>query len=51
MKTYGCCKRTSYDFPLIKFKNSYSNLEDYKWEDIEIINYQCHSSIKVDMIA
>ena len=43
--------RTPYDFPLIKFKNTYSNLEDYKWEDIEIINYQCHSSIKVDMIA
>jgi hypothetical protein len=28
--------RTPYDFPLIKFKNSYSNLEDYKCEALKI---------------
>ena len=32
--------RTPYDFPLIKFKNSYTNLTDYKWEDIVNVIHQ-----------
>ena len=44
-------KRIPYDFPQIRIKKSYDNLEEYKWEDIEIINYQSHPTIKAQMIA
>lgn len=44
-------ERIPYDFPQIRIKKSYDNLEDYKWDDIEIINYQSHPSIKAQMIA
>ena len=43
--------RIPYDFPQINIKNTYSNIQDYEWSDIDIINYQCHSSIKANMIA
>jgi thymidylate synthase len=44
-------KRIPYDFPQIRIKKSYDNLEEYKWDDIEIINYQSHPTIKAQMIA
>lgn len=43
--------RVPFDFPQIKLKESYDNLENYKWEDIEIINYQSHPTIKAEMVA
>jgi thymidylate synthase len=44
-------QRIPYAFPKLYIKNSYSNIEDYKWEDIEVINYQSHPAIKAPMIA
>lgn len=38
-------------FPWIAFKNVYPDLEDYKWEDIEILNYNSHPPIKFEMVA
>ena len=35
--------------PKINIKNKYSNIEDYKLEDFEIIDYKCHKTIKMDM--
>ena len=44
-------QRIPYDLPQIKIKNSYYSLEKYKWEDIEILNYNCYSAIKAEMIV
>jgi len=44
-------QRIPYDLPQIKIKNSYYSLEKYKWEDIAILNYNCYSSIKAEMIV
>jgi thymidylate synthase len=44
-------RRIPYDFPSINIKKIYDNIENYLWEDIEIINYQSHPSIKAEMIA
>jgi len=44
-------KRIPFDFPTINITNTYSNIENYRWEDIEIINYNSHPAIKYDMVA
>jgi thymidylate synthase/dihydrofolate reductase len=44
-------QRVPNDLPQIQIKNSYYSLEKYKWEDIEILNYNCYSSIKAEMIV
>jgi thymidylate synthase/dihydrofolate reductase len=44
-------QRVPYDLPQIHIKNAHHSLENYKWEDIEIMNYNCHSAIKAEMIA
>jgi len=44
-------QRVPSDIPWIAFKNTYDNIEEYKWEDIEIINYYPHPAIKFEMIA
>ena len=43
--------RKPYVFPQIKFKRKLDKLEDFVWEDIEIINYNYYPSIKAQMIA
>jgi thymidylate synthase len=43
--------RTPYPFPQLNIKNYHDNLEDYKYEDIEMINYMFHPAIKTKMIA
>lgn len=43
-------QRIPYDLPQIHIKTTHDLLENYKWEDIEIINYNCHPIIKADMI-
>lgn len=35
--------------PMIKIKNKYDNIEDFTYDDIEIIGYSPYPSIKVDM--
>jgi dihydrofolate reductase/thymidylate synthase len=44
-------QRIPHIFPWIAFKNTYDNLENYKWEDIEVINYNSHPAIKFEMVA
>jgi len=44
-------QREIYKPPTINIKNKYTNIEDYKWEDIEIINYVSHPALKYDMVA
>ncbi|NLC41390.1 MAG: thymidylate synthase [Erysipelothrix sp.] len=38
--------REPYPLPKLKLLNSYENIEDYKFEDIEIVDYQSHPAIK-----
>jgi len=41
--------RIPYNFPSIKILNKYENIEDYKIDDFEIINYKYHESINLIM--
>ena len=43
--------RKPYVFPQIKFKRNLDKLEDFVWEDIEIINYNHYAKIKAEMVA
>jgi dihydrofolate reductase/thymidylate synthase len=43
--------RIPYDLPQINIKLAHKSLENYKWEDVEIQDYQSHSPIKAEMIA
>lgn len=43
--------RTPYPFPQLNIKNYHDNIEDYQYEDIEILNYMYHPAIKTKMIA
>lgn len=42
--------RTPQDFPKLKILRTPEKIEDYKFEDFELINYNPQSSIKADMI-
>lgn len=44
-------KRIPYDFPKLNIKKKYLNIRDYHWDDIELIDYNSHPAIKLDMIA
>ena len=44
-------ERYPYRFPQIKFKRKLDNLEDFIWDDIEILNYNHHKGIKAEMVA
>jgi thymidylate synthase len=43
--------RVPYAFPQLNIKNYRNNIEDYQYEDIELINYMSHPAIKTKMIA
>lgn len=43
--------RKPFAFPQIKFKRNLSKLEDFVWEDIQILNYYNHKGIKAQMVA
>ena len=43
--------RTPYPFPQLNIKNYHDNIEDYEYEDIEMLNYMSHPAIKTQMIA
>ena len=43
--------REPYTKPILKFKRKISELTDFKFEDIELINYQCYPNIPVKMVA
>ena len=44
-------KRKPFIFPQINFKEQRQNLTDFKWSDIEILNYKHHEAIKAQMVA
>ena len=41
--------RVPFDSPTLIIKNKYENINDYKIDDFEIINYQCHNVVKMKM--
>lgn len=43
--------REPYEFPTISIKGVKDNINDYNITDFELNNYQCHQTIKVDMVA
>ena len=43
--------REPYKFPQLIFKRCVNNLTDFKFEDIELVNYECYPNINVKMVA
>ena len=43
--------REPYPFPKIKINNKYEDINEYKFEDFEIIDYKHHDTIKMKMSA
>lgn len=43
--------RVPYPFPQLNIINFHENIEDYQYDDIELINYISHPAIKTHMIA
>ena len=41
--------RTPYNSPTLMIKNKYKNINEYKFEDFEIIDYNHHPEIKMEM--
>ena len=45
-------KRSPYTFPLINIKSDIpEKIDDYELNNIEVLDYQCHSKVKMDMKA
>ena len=42
-------KRKPLPFPQINIKRQYNNIEDYRENDFEILNYKYHDQIKMEM--
>jgi len=42
-------ERESFELPQIRLKSGIKNIYDFRYDDIEIINYKSHSNIKVDV--
>jgi len=42
--------RKPYNFCKLNIKNSYFEIEQYQFDDFEILNYQCHQSIKTEIV-
>lgn len=43
--------REPFDFPCIEILNERENINDYEVSDFKLIDYNCHDSIKVKMVA
>jgi len=41
--------REPFALPQLKLNPNVKNIDDFKFEDIEILNYQAHPSIKADV--
>ena len=48
---YKQLERKPFEFPKIKIKEKKENIEDYKMEDIQIMNYECWDSLKMKMVV
>jgi thymidylate synthase len=42
--------REPYEFPKMKIKRKCVNIDDYKLDDFDILNYKHHETIKLDMV-
>ena len=42
-------ERKPFEFPKIIIKQQYDNISEYSLKDIELVNYNCHNSIKMEM--
>ena len=42
-------KRSPSYFPTFEVKNKYDNIDDYKIEDFELVNYNPQETIKMEM--
>lgn len=45
------CSRLPYKFPTLVVNKNYTEIEDYKFEDITIQDYKSHPSIRYEMVA
>ena len=43
--------REPFQFPQLKFKRAVKDLTDFKFEDLELIDYNCYPNIQIKMIA
>jgi thymidylate synthase len=43
--------REPYQFPLLKINRIVNDLTDFKFDDFELINYQCYPNIVAKMVA
>jgi thymidylate synthase len=44
-------KRVPTVLPTLTFKKEFTNINDLEWEDIELINYKPHPTLKANMVA
>ena len=44
-------EREPYELPTLKINEKFSNINDYKFENFELENYNCHNTIKAIMVA
>ncbi len=44
-------EREPYPFPKLKICAARENIEDYQYEDVELIGYQCHPALKAEMVC
>lgn len=42
-------ERTPYSFPKLRFKRKVDNIDDFCFEDFDLVDYQCHPTIKMEM--
>lgn len=43
--------RTPYKFANLNIQTNRNNIEEFKFEDIQLTNYKCHSGILAKMVA
>lgn len=43
--------RQPYKFPQLRFKRKINNLNDFTFDDVELVNYESHPAIPVKMVA
>jgi len=43
-------EREPYAFPTLRIKNKHENINDYVYEDFEIMDYMHHPVLKADMV-
>ena len=47
----GLLQNELYPFPTIEISSTYENINDYKMEDIQVLNYKCNNAISMKMIV